>query len=101
MIYREKSRVDSSSRIEHRTFLHFSARSRRTTSPNCFPPQRLNDYGYFDAKKVTRLLKKIAAGRAIGNTDNMALVGILSTQIWHHLFVEHFHQQIVGSFWRN
>ena len=45
-------------------------------------------YGYFDEKKVTRLLKKIKMGRAIGYKDNMALVGILSTQVWHHLFID-------------
>jgi asparagine synthase (glutamine-hydrolysing) len=53
-------------------------------------PKKLNKYGYFDAARVQRLLKKIAAGRAIGNTDNMALVGILSTQVWHYLFIEKF-----------
>lgn len=45
-------------------------------------------YGYFDAAKVQRLLKKIEKGRAIGVKDNMAFVGILSTQAWHHLFVD-------------
>lgn len=48
----------------------------------------LTNYGYFDAKKVGRLLNKIGRGRAIGAKDNMALVGILSTQLWHRLFVE-------------
>lgn len=48
----------------------------------------LRRYGYFDAGKVGLLLKKIRAGRAIGYKDNMAFVGILSTQAWHHLFVE-------------
>ena len=52
--------------------------------------QKLNEYGYFDANRVQRLIKKIATGRAIGNTDNMALVGILSTQVWHHLYIENF-----------
>jgi len=52
--------------------------------------QKLNEYGYFDANRVRRLVKKIEAGRAVGNTDNMALVGILSTQVWHHLFIERF-----------
>jgi len=47
-------------------------------------------YGYFDAAKVARLVKKIQQGRAIGNKDSMAAVGILSTQIWHHLFVENY-----------
>jgi len=50
----------------------------------------LKDSGYFDAAKVPRLLKKIEAGRAIGYKDNMALVGILSTQIWHNHFIKSF-----------
>jgi len=47
----------------------------------------LRDSGYFDAARVGLLVKKIRAGRAIGNNDNMALVGILSTQLWHQIFV--------------
>ena len=47
-------------------------------------------YGYFDQKKVGMLLRKVKAGRAIGYKDNTALVGILSTQAWHFLFVEEF-----------
>lgn len=45
-------------------------------------------YGYFDAHKTGFLVKKIRAGRALGYKDNMALVAILSTQLWHHLFIE-------------
>lgn len=52
---------------------------------------RLDSYGYFDSAKVARLIKKIERGRAIGYKDNMALVGILSTQAWHYHFVENFH----------
>ncbi len=48
----------------------------------------LNKTGLFDAKQVQLLLKKIRLGRAIGYKDNMALVGILSTQAWHKLFME-------------
>lgn len=47
----------------------------------------INDSGLFDSKRVQMLVKKIRMGRAIGYKDNMALVGILSTQIWHHLFI--------------
>lgn len=46
---------------------------------------RANDL--FDAKRVSLLLKKIRLGRAIGYKDNMALVGILSTQVWHKQFL--------------
>lgn len=44
--------------------------------------------GLFDPKRVQLLVKKIRAGRAIGYKDNMALVGILSTQVWHHQFMQ-------------
>lgn len=50
----------------------------------------LTRYGYFDAGRVSRLVKKIKAGRAIGYKDNMALVGVLSTQVWHYHFVENY-----------
>lgn len=43
--------------------------------------------GLFDAKRVQLLQKKIQRGSAIGFKDNMALVGILSTQIWADLFL--------------
>ncbi|HHJ13950.1 MAG TPA: asparagine synthase (glutamine-hydrolyzing) [Gammaproteobacteria bacterium] len=46
--------------------------------------------GCFDPGRVAMLLRKIRRGRAIGYKDNMALVGILSTQLWHRLFVEEF-----------
>jgi len=52
---------------------------------------------YFDSKKVNMLLKKIQHNRAIGYKDNMALVGILSTQVWHHLFVENYSQNFVSQ----
>lgn len=48
--------------------------------------------GYFDPRKVQLLVNKARAGRAIAFKDNMALVGILSTQIWHHLFIDRFSQ---------
>ena len=44
--------------------------------------------GLFDPKRVQLLVKKIRLGRAIGYKDNMALVGILSTQVWHHHFMQ-------------
>jgi asparagine synthase (glutamine-hydrolysing) len=49
--------------------------------------------GYFSYERVARLVRKIRMGRAIGAKDNMALVGILSTQLWHHLFVERHRAQ--------
>ena len=50
--------------------------------------EKIVDYGYFDPNRVDRLVKKIKRGMAIGYKDNMSLVGILSTQIWHYTFIE-------------
>ncbi|MBL3591368.1 MAG: asparagine synthase (glutamine-hydrolyzing) [gamma proteobacterium endosymbiont of Lamellibrachia anaximandri] len=48
----------------------------------------IKKYGFFDDKKVSRLVEKIRRGRATSYKDNMALVGILSTQAVNYLFVE-------------
>lgn len=53
-------------------------------------PEALGSTGYFDPERVGRLVRKIEAGRAIGAKDSMALVGILSTQVWHHTFIDQF-----------
>jgi asparagine synthase (glutamine-hydrolysing) len=45
-------------------------------------------YGYFDPAKVGMLVKKARRGSLTSVKDNQAFVGVLSTQIWHHLFVE-------------
>jgi asparagine synthase (glutamine-hydrolysing) len=44
-------------------------------------------YGYFDADKVARLTSKLARAKVPAARDNMAFVGILSTQLWHASFV--------------
>lgn len=56
--------------------------------------EKLRRYGYFDAKKVGFLLNKARRGSAIAYKDNMALVGILSTQLCHQHFIERFSQTI-------
>jgi asparagine synthase (glutamine-hydrolysing) len=50
--------------------------------------ESLSRAGYFDPKKVTHLINKARRSSSLGERDNMAFVGILSTQVWHHLFVE-------------
>jgi asparagine synthase (glutamine-hydrolysing) len=54
--------------------------------------EKIQRYGYFDSKRVDMLMKKALRGGAVGYRDNQALVGILSTQIWHHIFIENFAQ---------
>ncbi len=49
-------------------------------------PSALRDVGIFDAGRVEGLLRRCRDGRATGVREGMALVGILSTQIWHELY---------------
>lgn len=60
-------------------------------------PRSLHAYGYFDPARVSLLLRKVRCGRAVGNNDSMALVGILSTQLWHHFFIEGFYGRFRGA----
>jgi asparagine synthase (glutamine-hydrolysing) len=51
-------------------------------------PATLSNAGYFDADAVQRLARKCQAQPIVGFRDNMALVGILSAQLWHREFIE-------------
>lgn len=46
--------------------------------------------GIFDPQSVARLVHKCRSGAHISEPEEMALVGIISTQLLHHLFVEQF-----------
>jgi asparagine synthase (glutamine-hydrolysing) len=50
-------------------------------------PRTIHRYGVFRPDSVTALMRKFKQGRAVGVKDNMALVGILSTQLLLHQFV--------------
>lgn len=43
----------------------------------------LERVGIFDPERVEGLLRRCRAGRATGPREGMALVGVLSTQVWH------------------
>jgi asparagine synthase (glutamine-hydrolysing) len=53
-------------------------------------PQQIRRDGIFDEGAVAMLLKKFRKGAAIGMKDNMGLVGIVSTQLLIHRFINHF-----------
>ncbi len=55
---------------------------------------KLKRYGYFDALKVGFLLNKARRGSSLAYKDNMALVGVLSTQLCHYFFIEQFSRTI-------
>jgi asparagine synthase (glutamine-hydrolysing) len=44
--------------------------------------------GYFNPRAVAKLQQKCTAAANLGFRDNVALVGILSTQLWHEAFVQ-------------
>jgi asparagine synthase (glutamine-hydrolysing) len=49
-------------------------------------PAALASTSIWDAERVDGLLQRCRAGRATGIREGMALVGILSTQLWHEEF---------------
>ncbi|MEX0703624.1 MAG: asparagine synthase (glutamine-hydrolyzing) [Planctomycetales bacterium] len=51
-------------------------------------PERIRDAGLFQPPAVSRLVRKAREGKASSARDNMALVGILSTQLLVDRFVE-------------
>jgi asparagine synthase (glutamine-hydrolysing) len=53
-------------------------------------PQSVADCGLFKPAAVDALTKKIAGGATLGETDDMALAGILSSQLCHELFIKNF-----------
>ncbi len=50
--------------------------------------QSLSDFGYFNPDAVSKLKDKLKGGKMISEIDHMALAGILSTQLVHHLFIK-------------
>ncbi len=53
-------------------------------------PEMIQKTGCFNPAAVSQLVAKTQKGGMIGETADMALVGIISTQLVHHLFVDHF-----------
>lgn len=51
-------------------------------------PEQLGKSGLFHAGAVDNLVEKIRRGRAVSTKDNMALVGILSTQLVVNQFID-------------
>ena len=65
--------------------------------PDCYVKMMLSEEylrktGYFNEKKVGHLVEKFERGNAslANETQNMALVGILSTQLLHRQFIDAF-----------
>ena len=59
-------------------------------------PQVIQASGIFDPSAVSRLVRKCREGARVSEGDDMALVGVLSTQLLHHLFVEPLAEDITA-----
>jgi asparagine synthase (glutamine-hydrolysing) len=53
-------------------------------------PEVIQAAGIFKPTAVSQLVRKLETGAPLGETDDMALAGILSTQLLDHLFVKNF-----------
>lgn len=53
-------------------------------------PEVVRRAGYFDASKVERLVKRCRQPGSSSETEDMALVAVLSTQLLHRQFIENF-----------
>jgi asparagine synthase (glutamine-hydrolysing) len=49
-------------------------------------PEALREIGIWDEQRVEGLLRRCRAGKATGFREGMALIGVLSTQLWHRAF---------------
>ena len=61
--------------------------ARATYVEDLLSPDRVRREGLFNPTAVENLVKKARNGQTIGARDNMALVGILSTQLWVDQFI--------------
>lgn len=57
-------------------------------------PRSIAETGLFDPVSVGKLLAKVREGQAIGVKDNMAFVGILSTQLVVDRFIKNFSRSV-------
>jgi asparagine synthase (glutamine-hydrolysing) len=53
-------------------------------------PEAIRAAGYFYPQAVARLVKKAQGAHLLSERDNMALAGVLSTQLLHRQFIEDF-----------
>jgi len=58
-------------------------------------PDAVRSVGLLDPDAVSHLVRKCREGTRVGESEDMALVGVLSTQLLHHLFVSNFPPRLV------
>jgi asparagine synthase (glutamine-hydrolysing) len=68
----------------------------KTLIDNYLNPDALKQAELFDSAKVRLFLNKLEKFDKVSETDNMALIGILSSQIIHKMFIEEFNCDYSG-----
>jgi len=63
-------------------------------------PASIASTGCFQPEGIERLVKKCKASQDISERDNMALAGVLSTQLIDHLFLKEFRTSPAGPDWK-
>ncbi|NTV05243.1 MAG: asparagine synthase (glutamine-hydrolyzing) [Chlorobiaceae bacterium] len=53
--------------------------------------KQLNKTGLFSTQAAQKLLNKARAGQMASEMEQMALMGIVTTQLWHHTFIQNNH----------
>jgi len=94
-ILRESARTLVPSTISHRAkqpyrspdSLSFLGANQPDYVDDCLSTSELAANGWFDSRAVGKLVRKCRAQAPAGFRDNMAFVGILSTQLWQREFV--------------
>jgi len=71
----------------HRSFFHESTLD---YVQELLSPEQIRKAGLFNPAAVNQLAKKIERGARLSETDDMALAGILSSQLVHLQFVSNF-----------
>ena len=64
----------------------FNGPTARAYVNDVLSPQALEETGHFNPRAVAKLRAKCDTGKPLGFRDNMAFVGILSTQLWTRTF---------------
>jgi asparagine synthase (glutamine-hydrolysing) len=77
----------------HRSFFNADAPDYIRRS---FSNEALEESGLFNPIAVQQLARKAASGAALSEVDDMAVAGILSTQLVHDQFVSHFAARLSG-----
>jgi asparagine synthase (glutamine-hydrolysing) len=71
----------------HRSFI---SGERQTYVQEILSPEVIADFGLFEPRAVMQLLRKAERGARFSETDDMALLGVLSTQLWYRQFIREF-----------